>query len=102
MYDSVSSLRTPLCELMGIRVPVVQAPVGSASTPELAAAVSGAGGLGMLAITWMEPSKVSADLKRVGELTSSPVGVNASLAFPVRAQVKAALDAGVGVVSTFW
>jgi NAD(P)H-dependent flavin oxidoreductase YrpB (nitropropane dioxygenase family) len=50
----------------------------------------------------MEPSKVSADLKRVGELTSAPVGVNASLAFPVRAQVKAALDAGVGVVSTFW
>ena len=101
MNDYVS-LATPLCGLLGIRAPVVQAPVGSAATPELAAAVSGAGGLGMLAITWMEPSMVTGHLKRVGDLTEAPVEVNASLAFPVRAQVEAALDAGVRVVSTFW
>jgi NAD(P)H-dependent flavin oxidoreductase YrpB (nitropropane dioxygenase family) len=100
--DYMASLETPLCGLLGIRVPVIQAPVGSAATPELAAAVSNAGGLGMLAITWMEPSRVSAYLERTDQLTKAPVGVNASLAFPVRAQVEVALSAGVGVVSTFW
>lgn len=102
MNDNLSSLETPLCKMLGIRVPVVQAPVGSASTPELAAAVSSAGGLGMLAITWMEPSRVRSQLARIRDLTTAPVGVNASLAFPVRAQVEAALDTGVGAVSTFW
>jgi NAD(P)H-dependent flavin oxidoreductase YrpB (nitropropane dioxygenase family) len=102
MNEHMPSLETPLCTLLGIRVPVVQAPVGSASTAELAAAVSGAGGLGMLAITWMDPSMVRTRLERIRDLTTAQVGVNASLAFPVRAQVEAALDMGVGVVSTFW
>jgi NAD(P)H-dependent flavin oxidoreductase YrpB (nitropropane dioxygenase family) len=100
--DSLPSLTTPLCGLLGIRVPVVQAPVGSATTPQLVAAVSAAGGLGMLAITWMQPGVVTRRLERVKDLTAAPVGVNVSLAFPIRAQVDAALAAGVGVVSTFW
>ena len=100
--DSLPSLWTPLCALLGIRFPVVQAPVGSATTPELVAAVGGAGGLGMLAITWLQPSVVTSRLERVKDLTTAPVGVNASLAFPIRAQVEAALAAGVGLVSTFW
>ncbi len=37
----MSLLTTPLCSRLGIDVPIVQAPVGSAATPELAAAVSG-------------------------------------------------------------
>jgi NAD(P)H-dependent flavin oxidoreductase YrpB (nitropropane dioxygenase family) len=102
MNDPMSPLATPLCELLGVRVPVVQAPVGSACTPELAAAVSNAGGLGMLAITWMDPSLVRSRLARLRDLTAAPVGVNVSLAFPVRAQVEAALEMGVRVVSTFW
>jgi NAD(P)H-dependent flavin oxidoreductase YrpB (nitropropane dioxygenase family) len=100
--DYLPSLATPLCALLGIRFPVIQAPVGSATTPELVAAVSGAGGLGMLAITWLRPSQVTSRLERVKELTTAPVGVNASLAFPIRAQVEAALAADVGMVSTFW
>jgi Nitronate monooxygenase len=43
---------TPFCRRLGLTAPVVQAPIGSASTPELAAAVSNAGGLGMLALSW--------------------------------------------------
>ena len=37
-------LRTPLCDLLGIEVPIAQAPIGQASSPALVAAVSGAGG----------------------------------------------------------
>lgn len=84
MNGAPSPLVTPLCEALGIQVPVVQAPVGSACTPQLAAAVSNAGGLGMLAITWMTAREVGTHLQATDQLTNAPVGVNASLAFPVR------------------
>jgi len=41
-------LRTPFCDLFGIEAPVVQAPIWPATSPELVAAVSEAGGLGSL------------------------------------------------------
>ena len=51
----MSMPRTELCDLLDVQVPIVQAPIGSASAPELAAAVANAGGLGMLALTWSSP-----------------------------------------------
>jgi nitronate monooxygenase len=45
-------VRTPVCELLGIEQPIVQAPIGPAAVPRLAAAVSDAGALGMLSLTW--------------------------------------------------
>ena len=39
-------LRTPLCDLLGIEIPVILAPMGSATSAEFAAAVSNHGGLG--------------------------------------------------------
>ncbi|HUR14944.1 MAG TPA: nitronate monooxygenase [Mycobacteriales bacterium] len=95
-------LTTPLCRALGITVPVVQAPIGSATTPELAAAVSGAGALGMLALTWLPPHVAAARVRRTLELTSAPFGVNVCLDFPIDAQLDAALALGVRVVSTFW
>jgi len=44
-------MRTPLCQRLGIEVPIIQAPMGGAVGPTLAAAVSSAGGLGML-VPW--------------------------------------------------
>ncbi|MFQ5666914.1 MAG: nitronate monooxygenase, partial [Candidatus Binatia bacterium] len=43
---SALTLHTPLCDLLGIRYPIVLAGMGRISSPELAAAVSNAGGLG--------------------------------------------------------
>jgi nitronate monooxygenase len=45
-------MRTPVCELLGIDQPVVLAPM--VAVPQLAAAVSNAGALGMLTLTWSE------------------------------------------------
>jgi nitronate monooxygenase len=57
--------------------PIVQAPLaGGPSTPELAGAVSDAGGLGFLAAGYKEPDAVRAEIARTGELTASPVGLN--------------------------
>jgi NAD(P)H-dependent flavin oxidoreductase YrpB (nitropropane dioxygenase family) len=96
------TLTTPLCELLGISLPIIQAPIGSSSTPELAAAVSEAGGLGMLAQTWFDVPEVRDRLRRARRLTERPVGVNLILDLPIRDKLDACLEEGAPVVSTFW
>ena len=93
---------TPFCRLVGIPLPIVQAPIGGMAVPELAAAVSNAGGLGMLAVTWDEPSKLDEKLARTRALTDRPFGVNMVLVWPMEERLRQCLDAGVGIVSTTW
>jgi nitronate monooxygenase/enoyl-[acyl-carrier protein] reductase II len=95
-------LRTALSDRLGIAVPLVQAPVGSAAAPDLAAAVSEAGGLGMLAVTWHGPDRTRDRIRAVRERTSRPFGVNLVLDFPVDDTLAVCLDEAVPVVSTFW
>ncbi|WP_318566866.1 nitronate monooxygenase [Salinigranum marinum] len=98
------SLRTPLTRQLGIDVPVVQAPIGSATSPALAAAVAEAGGLGTLAVTWRDPADVPAAVAATRRRTDGPVGANVvvdpgATATPTDALVDACLDAGVDVLS---
>lgn len=95
-------MRTGLTELLGLRAPVVQAPIGSASGPELAAAVSEAGGLGMLAMTWRDRDEVEACLMATRSLTAAPLGVNFVLAFPAAERLERCLGLGVEAVSFSW
>ena len=95
-------LRTPLCDRLGIALPIVQAPIGSAASPELVAAVAGAGGLGMLALTWVGARGAAARIRRVRELTTGRFGVNLVLDFPIADRLDACLAEGVRIVSTFW
>jgi NAD(P)H-dependent flavin oxidoreductase YrpB (nitropropane dioxygenase family) len=71
-------LTTRFTKLVGCAVPIQQAGMGAASPPELAAAVSEAGGFGMLgtAREGLNPSTLVALLDRTRELTSRPFGVN--------------------------
>jgi nitronate monooxygenase len=63
--------------VIGLDVPVVQAPMaGGPSTPTLAAAVSDAGGLGFLAAGYKTPDAVLAEIAATRELTQRPFGVN--------------------------
>jgi nitronate monooxygenase len=60
-----------------LAVPIVQAPMaGGPSTPELAAAVSQAGGLGFVAAGYLTPEALSEQLARTRALTDRPIGVN--------------------------
>ena len=102
MGDFVNGLRTAFCDRLGIDVPIVQAPVGSAAGPELVAAVSGAGGLGMLALTWQSPAQAQRSIRRTRELTTRPFGANLVLDFPVDDVLTVCLDEGVPLISTFW
>jgi nitronate monooxygenase len=95
-------LHTLLCEQLGIDVPIIQAPIGSASCPALAAAVSNAGGLGMLAMTWREPDDVRRVIRETRALTDRPFGVNLVLQWPQEERVQICLEEGVPVVSFFW
>ncbi len=62
---------------LGIRYPIIQAPMaGGPSTPELAAAVSSAGGLGSLAAAYLSPEQIVRDISRLRQLTDKPFNVN--------------------------
>jgi nitronate monooxygenase len=77
------TLRTRLCDALGIRVPVVLAPMaGGFSTPELVAAVTGAGGLGVFGAMGMTADALRSDVARALELGGPPVGINVLLAPP--------------------
>jgi NAD(P)H-dependent flavin oxidoreductase YrpB (nitropropane dioxygenase family) len=69
-------LHTRLCDLLGMRVPIVQTGMGWVATPELVAAVSNAGAFGFLAAATIPPPEVEAAIARVQSLTDRPFGVN--------------------------
>lgn len=62
--------------LLGIEHAIIQAPMAGATTPELVAAVSNAGGLGMLPGAYLTPERIAADIAKVRRLTDRPFGVN--------------------------
>jgi nitronate monooxygenase len=95
-------MRTPFTELLGIEAPIVQAPMGGAATPVLAAAVSNAGGLGMLPLSWSSPDAIATLMREVADLTDRPVGINLALEWDQRERLAAALEAGARVFSFFW
>ncbi len=94
------SLRTALCDVLGIALPIVQAPI--ASSPELAAAVSNAGGFGMLQGSWLSLERLRETVRATRELTDRPFGVNLVLEWPQEERLDAVLEEGVPAVSLFW
>ncbi|MDX6483852.1 MAG: nitronate monooxygenase, partial [Gaiellaceae bacterium] len=83
-------MRTPLCDQLGIDVPIVQAPMGGAAGPELAAAVSNAGGLGTLPLSWASPAEVAESVERTRALTQKPFAPNFLFNSPQEERVEAA------------
>jgi nitronate monooxygenase len=68
---------TPFSRLVGVRVPIVGAPMaGGPSTPRLAAAVSTAGGLGSVAGAMLGPDRLRAAIRETRSLTDRPFAVN--------------------------
>jgi nitronate monooxygenase len=67
---------TPAAARLGVRYPIVQAPMAGVTTPSLAAAVSNAGGLGSLGAAWLSPDELRAAIRSVRALTDRPFMVN--------------------------
>jgi enoyl-[acyl-carrier protein] reductase II len=70
------ALRTPLCEMLGIEVPIVQAGMGYVARAELAAAVSAAGALGVIGAASLDAKGLREEIHRVRDLTDRPFGVD--------------------------
>src|SRR5437773_6406236 len=96
-------MKTPLCDLLGIEYPIIAAPMGPDLTgPELVAAVSNAGGLGILQAQLAPPQLFRREIQRIRELTDKPFGVNLILHFPADDQVAICVEERVPVLSFFW
>lgn len=83
---------------LGLAIPIVQAPIGGSACPELAAAVSNAGGLGGLALSWTDPESARRKVAATRALTERPFYGNFALAFAPVA-LEAALEAGLPCVT---
>ncbi len=99
--------RTRICDLFGIEYPVVQGGMGWIASAELAAAVSNAGGLGMLSPSaGASPNQdlienLRLQIKKTKDLTDKPFGVNIPLEEPKHKEfIEAVLEEGVGIVAT--
>jgi nitronate monooxygenase len=89
------STHTPVCELLGIEYPIVEAPV--AADPRLPAAVSNAGGLGSLGLSWADDA--GDVVRQTVALTDRPIAGNFVLTSDQRRRVDQALSAGLRIVS---
>ncbi|PHH79206.1 hypothetical protein CDD80_5373 [Ophiocordyceps camponoti-rufipedis] len=99
-------ITTELTRRLGIRVPVVQGGMMHVGTADLAAAVSNAGGLGIItALIFPSPQALRDEIRRCRELTSRPFAVNLTLLPSMvppdyGAYAQAVMDEGVTIVET--
>lgn len=93
--------QTSLTRLLNIDMPIILAPMSNAVSPELAAAVSNAGGLGMLSATWRDLESTRQVIRKTRSLTGRPFGVNLVLAWPQAERLAICLEEGVPIISFF-
>jgi len=94
-------MTTNFCRKFDIDHPVVLAPMGGVSRPELVAAVSNAGGLGLAPIWYLDADAIRSEVRRLRELTDKPFGVNLNMDFLTEAQLETCLEEKVRIISLF-
>lgn len=99
-------MKTRITELFGIEHPIIQGGMHYVGFAEMAAAVSNAGGLGIItALTQKTPADLANEIARCRDMTDKPIGVNLTFLPVVNAPdypgyVKAIIEGGVKVVET--
>jgi nitronate monooxygenase len=92
------SAHTPVCDLLGIELPIVQAPISA--DPQLPAAVSDAGALGSVALWWADDAGEL--VSETAALTERPIAGNFVLTSDQHRRLDQALSAGLRIVSFLW
>lgn len=102
-------LHTPICDELRIQYPIFSVGFGAAAGPELAAAVSNAGGFGVLGASGMPPDEIGRRIMSTRKLTDRPIGVNIIIAETdegdrefLTNQVVAVSEMRIGAVILFW
>jgi NAD(P)H-dependent flavin oxidoreductase YrpB (nitropropane dioxygenase family) len=95
-----AALRTPVCELFGVDLPIVQTGMGNVSDARLTAATAAAGGLGILSAALLSYDETARAIDEVRQRTARPFGVNLrGDQHDVARRIDLLVDAGVRVVS---
>lgn len=93
--------KNKLCQLLNIKYPILQGGMAWVATAELAAAVSNAGGLGVIGAGHMPPDALRKEIQKTKSLTSNVFGVNIMLMSPfVKEVMQVVIDEKVQVVTT--
>ncbi len=99
-------LKTRVTEMLGIKYPIIAGPMAYISGPELVAAVSNAGGLGVMAsLSYPNTQELQQAIRETRKLTKKPFAVNITM-LPISRPIKyedyfkAALDEGVRIIET--
>ncbi len=98
----MSRLHTPVCDLLGIEFPIFQGGMATYTSAELVAAVSNAGGLGIIGALGRNRDDLRDEIRRVRNLTSKPFGVNHVVCRIDDACVELTLAQRVPVISLSW
>ena len=101
MVKSSETFKNRVTEMLGVELPIVQAPMGWIARSQLASAVSNAGGMGIIETSSGELDVIKEEIKKMADLTDKPFGVNIAQAFvrdPNIAQF--VIDQGVKFVTT--
>lgn len=94
-------MKTPLCELLGIESPIIQGGMAWIADADLAAAVSNAGGLGLISAMNADAEWLRTQIRKAKTLTNKPFGVNIMLMSPFADQVaQVVVEEKVKVVTT--
>ena len=94
-------IKSKICDILGIRYPVLQGGMAWVADARLAAAVSEAGGLGIIAGMNMNSEQLRAEICKLRTLTDKPFGVNVMLMSPHAAEVaQVVVEEGVPVLTT--
>lgn len=94
-------MKTRITEILGIEYPVIQGGMAWVAEHQLAAAVSEAGGLGIIGAGGAPASYVRDEVRKAKELTDKPIGVNVMLVNPEADEIaKVLVEEGVKVVTT--
>ena len=80
-------IKSPICDILGIKYPLFQGGMAWIADAKLAAAVSNAGGLGLISSINYGTEAVREEIRKCRQLTDKPFGVNIMLAAPNAAEV---------------
>src|SRR3990167_1144355 len=101
MEGNSGPLYTPLCQILGIKYPIIQGAMGMVTDARFVAAVSNAGALGVLASVNVPLNQLKDEIARVRDLTDKPFAVNlVPLGATFRQRAEIVAQSGVKIVTT--